>query len=88
MLNMQDFKCPICTCDLSIKDGDLIPNFGHGAHIDHCHITEDVRGILCRKCNLGLGNFNDNTSALERAIVYLESAKFRHEVMVAAGLLM
>ena len=40
--------------------------------IDHCHTTLEVRGLLCKSCNLGLGNFKDNSDALRSAAKYLE----------------
>lgn len=40
--------------------------------IDHCHKTGKVRSILCFRCNLGLGNFDDNINKLENAIKYLK----------------
>jgi hypothetical protein len=40
--------------------------------IDHCHKTRMVRGLLCSKCNLGLGNYNDNPDFLRGAASYLE----------------
>lgn len=40
-------------------------------HIDHCHKTGEVRGILCKDCNLGLGRFKDNPDLLLLACDYL-----------------
>jgi hypothetical protein len=39
--------------------------------IDHCHKTKKVRGLLCYRCNFGLGNFKDNIELLKSAILYL-----------------
>ena len=39
--------------------------------IDHCHKTGEVRGILCGRCNAGLGFFRDNPEALMRASKYV-----------------
>lgn len=39
--------------------------------VDHCHTTGAIRGILCQKCNSGLGFFRDNKELLQQAIVYL-----------------
>ena len=41
--------------------------------VDHSHQTGERRGLLCRACNLGLGNFRDDPSALRSAIRYLSS---------------
>lgn len=47
--------------------------FSHNKlHVDHNHETGKVRGMLCQKCNFGLGFFEDNIPYLERAIIYLE----------------
>ncbi len=40
--------------------------------IDHDHKTGKIRGLLCRKCNLGLGLFKDNETSLQTAISYLQ----------------
>lgn len=41
-------------------------------HVDHNHITGDIRGLLCRECNLAIGHLKDSTNLLMRAIKYLE----------------
>lgn len=41
-------------------------------HIDHCHKTGKVRGLLCPSCNKGLGHFEDNIETMEKAIDYLK----------------
>lgn len=38
---------------------------------DHDHETMQKRGVLCRKCNAGLGQFNDNPELIAKAIEYL-----------------
>jgi hypothetical protein len=43
--------------------------------VDHDHVTGNVRGLLCRLCNSGLGFFLDNIESPEYAIKYLEISK-------------
>ena len=43
--------------------------------LDHDHSTGLVRGLLCGRCNLGLGHFRDNVVLLQSAIRYLETMK-------------
>ncbi len=40
-------------------------------HVDHCHKSGAVRGLLCRECNLALGYAKDDPARLEAAIRYL-----------------
>jgi hypothetical protein len=41
-------------------------------HIDHCHKTGKVRGVLCSECNSAIGKLKDDPDLLRKAIVYLE----------------
>ena len=43
--------------------------------IDHCHKTNDVRGVLCSPFNVGLGCLGDDIAGLEKALIYLKTSK-------------
>jgi hypothetical protein len=66
-LNEQNGVCAIC--NMECEKGRL--------SIDHDHIDGNVRGLLCRNCNLGLGNFKDRVDFLENAMLYLKSYKLK-----------
>jgi hypothetical protein len=63
----QGHKCAICSTTEPGGRGDF--------HVDHDHETGEVRSLLCCKCNLGLGYFNDNIETLLDAVEYLRSYK-------------
>lgn len=65
----QNRKCAICNKE--IKSG--LENKGdyYIITIDHNHDTGVVRGLLCHRCNTGLGGFMDSVENLKRAIIYL-----------------
>lgn len=48
--------------------------------VDHCHKTGEIRGMLCQKCNTGLGMFRDNVDFLKKAIDYLLSINERKKI--------
>lgn len=64
MLERQDGKCAICQTTPSTQRYGVF-------HVDHCHASGAVRGLLCRGCNNVLGVVNDSPEALARAIAYL-----------------
>jgi hypothetical protein len=46
---------------------------GRGWQVDHDHASGELRGILCHRCNLALGNFCDNVDVIENAVAYLKA---------------
>ena len=67
MLTAQRAACAICS---------TTEPKGRGAfHVDHCHSTGTVRGLLCHNCNVGLGHFRDDTALLMRATEYIHAAR-------------
>lgn len=64
MLENQDYKCAICGNEDEVE--------GRRLAIDHCHTSGKVRGLLCGKCNRGLGLFYDTATLLQNAISYLD----------------
>ena len=66
MYSNQNGKCACC--------GDEIKRIDKHTHIDHCHTTGKVRGILCKSCNIGIGEFKDSVDILQKAIDYLTSS--------------
>ena len=47
------------------------PERAPSLHLDHCHDTGRVRGILCPSCNHGLGKVHDDPALLGAAARYL-----------------
>ncbi len=64
LLSHQDGRCAICH-QLLLVEGSRRPS------VDHDHATHEVRGLLCARCNLGLGRFRDEPELLRAAIRYL-----------------
>ena len=63
MMTEQSNRCAICKTI-----------FIETPHIDHCHATMKVRGLLCFKCNNMLGLAKDSISAMHNAIRYITNA--------------
>ena len=40
-------------------------------HVDHCHNSGKIRGLLCHKCNSALGLFRESSEILSSAVNYL-----------------
>ena len=59
----QDGRCAICGNPIALSDKTT--------NVDHDHLTNIVRGILCSPCNRGLGAFRDDVDRLMSAAAYL-----------------
>jgi hypothetical protein len=46
-------------------------------HLDHCHDTDEIRGVLCNRCNQGLGLFGEDADLLDAAARYLREGVTR-----------
>lgn len=71
LLSIQDFRCGIC----KEHQRDLKKSLG----VDHDHnccpgkksCGKCIRGLLCQKCNMGIGLLSDDKNILNSAIIYL-----------------
>lgn len=63
MLDAQGGVCAVCASECPT---------GQRLAVDHNHLTDAVRGLLCVNCNRGIGHFNDNQELLLAAVDYLE----------------
>lgn len=61
MLARQNNKCAICQTEFVKKPC-----------VDHDHRTKTVRGLLCKHCNLAIGQFKDDSATLRSAADYLD----------------
>ncbi len=61
LLSKSNNMCMICEVKQTRRD----------LCIDHCHTTGKVRGLLCDRCNSGLGQFKDSIELLNKAAAYL-----------------
>lgn len=64
MLEAQEGRCAVCKTTEPGGKGTF--------HVDHCHDSKKVRGLLCSECNLGLGKFKHLPQLLDAAKKYLE----------------
>jgi|SRR5579863_1004160 len=64
LLRRQENRCGICR----VSFDDIPEKF---RHVDHCHETGKVRGVLCVKCNTAIGHL-DTLDLLQRALQYFQ----------------
>lgn len=64
LLMKQNNKCACC---------ETSSNPERNFSVDHCHITGEVRGLLCSECNRGIGMLGDTAESVKKAYDYLLS---------------
>ncbi len=68
LLQSQANSCAVCkTATSGVKSNAF--------YVDHCHKTGKVRGLLCSKCNSGIGMLGDTAAAVQSAADYLRKAE-------------
>lgn len=67
MLAKQKDRCLICRSTFALPKKT--------PHVDHCHDTGKVRGLLCNPCNAGMGFLGDDPKLLIRAAKYIRAAR-------------
>ena len=64
LLEKQSGVCAICLTPFKST---------RSTHLDHCHTSKKIRGILCANCNRGIGMLKESLQTLENAIHYLKT---------------
>jgi hypothetical protein len=70
LLERQGGGCAVCGSTDPTRGGNSTKYFT----VDHCHVTNKIRGLLCGLCNTGLGSFRDNPDVMESAAHYIRTA--------------
>lgn len=63
LFNGQEGRCAVCRAVLQ---------FDRSTHVDHCHRSKKVRGLLCGPCNRALGQVKDEPWRLRELAAYVE----------------
>lgn len=64
----QNGLCAICAKTILLDSSEKALQ----SHVDHCHVSGVVRGLLCLTCNTGIGMLNDSIDLLDAAKQYLQ----------------
>lgn len=74
LLEFQQGGCAICRQP---------PEEGKNLSVDHNHETNEIRGLLCRNCNLVLGYSKENENILWNTLEYLKRTTWNKKIEVA-----
>ncbi len=81
MLAAQGDVCAICGGTETTRNRKRL-------YVDHCHRTRLIRGLLCSRCNHGVGAMRDDPDLLKSAWVYLERGRPHALIAVPGGVAM
>jgi hypothetical protein len=70
LFDSQKGLCAIC---LNPPTGLHSSGRAHVLHVDHCHKTGEIRGLLCTACNQALGMFKEDIKILQKAKEYINA---------------
>lgn len=68
LFNKQHGVCAICKEPESNTTSTITALLA----VDHDHVTGQIRGLLCKGCNIALGSMKDSPERLRAAATYLE----------------
>lgn len=71
LVEKQKGLCAICNESGLSRSGGGRAKKSSPLFVDHDHVTEEVRGLLCHKCNVAIGLMLDDPQRLERAAAYI-----------------
>jgi 5-methylcytosine-specific restriction endonuclease McrA len=71
LLTEQGGECALC------GSKEARGRWGTHFHVDHCHASGKVRGLLCASCNSALAQLGDSVEGLTRALDYVRRADYR-----------
>jgi hypothetical protein len=74
MYDNQEGLCAICSTLMLVSEGGRSGRQPRHAVLDHDHATGKVRGLLCRRCNTGIGMLRDDPRIVLNAASYLRDA--------------
>lgn len=66
LLSKQNGLCAICGKPERLSKG-------RNLCVDHCHKTGVIRGLLCDRCNVGIGAFGDDPELILKAAQFIEA---------------
>lgn len=74
LFDKQNGVCAICGLPETSRWRGIVRHLP----VDHDHTTGEIRGLLCTKCNSGIGHLGDDPNLLHRAILYLVGSNGEH----------